>query len=68
MRIALYGNVCNNMLAIARAVRDHTDHQADLFLGTESENNNLPENDYPEYRDGYLTGSNDPPIIISNES
>ena len=53
MRIALYGNVCNNMLAIARAVRDHTDHQADLFLGTESENNNLPENDYPEYRDGY---------------
>ena len=53
MRIALYGNVCNNMFAIAKALRTHSSHDAHLYLPEKSVFNTLPENDEPELRDNY---------------
>lgn len=53
MKIALYGNVCNNMYAIAKALRAYSRHDAHLYLPARTDFNNLPENDEPELRDNY---------------
>lgn len=45
MRIALYGNVCNNMYAIAKALREYSEVDAHLYLPDNAPFNNLPEND-----------------------
>lgn len=41
------------MLAIAKALRTYSDHEADLFLSENTEIHNLPENDYPEFKNAY---------------
>lgn len=53
MRIALYGNVCNNMYAIAKALRTLSDWDVHLYLPQNADFGNLPENDDPELRDNY---------------
>ncbi len=53
MKIALYGNVCNNMYAIAKALRQHSSFDVHLYLADDVYFNNLPENDDPELKDNY---------------
>lgn len=56
MKVALYGNVCNNMYALAKSFRQYTDIDAHLYLpqdlniliDPESENPEI-ENNYPEW-------------------
>ena len=53
MKIALYGNVCNNMFAIAKALRTYSRHDAHLYLPEKAVFNTLPENDEPELLNNY---------------
>ena len=54
MKIALYGNVCNNMYAIAKALRaSSSSYDVHLYLPKNSDFNNLPENDDPELHNNY---------------
>ena len=53
MRIALYGNICNNFFAIARAVRSTSDIDAHLFIDEDADWTQLPESEAPELRAGY---------------
>ena len=53
MKIALYGNVCNNMFAIAKALRMHSNYDVHLYLPEKAIFNTLPENDEPELRNNY---------------
>lgn len=53
MKIALYGNVCNNMYAIAKALRIHTQYDVHLYLPENANFDNLPEYDDPGLRNNY---------------
>ena len=53
MKIALYGNVCNNMYSICKAVRLNSNIDAHLYLPDNADFSNLPENDDPELKDNY---------------
>lgn len=53
MRIALYGNICNNMYAIARALKQNSGIDVHLYLADNLYFNNLPENDDPELANNY---------------
>ncbi|WP_287600211.1 hypothetical protein [Thiothrix sp.] len=53
MKIALYGNVCNNMFAIAKAVRANSDYDVHLYLPQNTDFHNLPENDDPTLKNNY---------------
>ena len=62
MKIALYGNVCNNMYAIAKALRAGSSYDVHLYLPENADFNNLPENDDPELSGNYpawIHGSRD---------
>ena len=53
MRVALYGNTCNNFFAVGRALRAASNIDAHLFIDSNAEFNQLPESENPELRDGY---------------
>ena len=53
MKIALYGNVCNNMYAIAKALRKASDFDVHLYLPANADFSTLPENDDPELLNNY---------------
>ncbi len=53
MRIAFYGNTCNNLFAIARAVRLTSDIDAHLFIDSDADWLQLPESEDPALRDHY---------------
>lgn len=48
MRIAFYGNICNILYQIAKAVRAHSDIDAHLFVNVNDHLQLLPESDDPE--------------------
>ena len=53
MRIAFYGNTCNNFFAIARAVRRASDIDAHLFIDSDADWMQFPESENPELRNNY---------------
>lgn len=53
MRIALYGNTCNNFYAAARALRESSDIDAHLYIDEGAEWMQLPESDEPALRGAY---------------
>ena len=53
MKIALYGNTCNNFFAVARALRGSSDIDAHLYVDHDAPANQLPESDEPALRGGY---------------
>lgn len=53
MKIAFYGNVCNNMFSMCDALRKYTTHNCQLYLPSDLDFHNLPENDIPELKDNY---------------
>jgi glycosyltransferase involved in cell wall biosynthesis len=52
VKVALYGNTCNNFLAVASALRP-AGIDAHLFIDSNAEFNQLPESEKPELRRGY---------------
>ncbi len=53
LRIGLFGNICNNLYQIGKALRRHTGFDVHLFVDSGSDVQQLPESDDPELRDGY---------------
>lgn len=53
MRIALYGNLCNNLYQLAKAMRDRYGIEADLFIDDRVDAQQLPESDDPSLGSGY---------------
>lgn len=53
MRIALYGNTCNNFFAVARALRSSSRIDAHLYIDHDAPSSQLPESDEPSLRAGY---------------
>lgn len=53
MKLALYGNTCNNFFAVARALRRTSDIDVHLYIDHDADWNQLPESDVPALRDGY---------------
>jgi glycosyltransferase involved in cell wall biosynthesis len=53
MRVALYGNTCNNFFAVGRALRQASDIDAHLFIDSNAEFNQLPESEDSGLRGGY---------------
>jgi len=53
MKIALYGNTCNNFFAVVRALRGSSDFDAHLYIDHDAASNQLPESDDPSLVDGY---------------
>jgi glycosyltransferase involved in cell wall biosynthesis len=53
LRIAFYGNTCNNFFAIARAVRRASDIDAHLFIDEDADWMQFPESEDPELRKNY---------------
>jgi glycosyltransferase involved in cell wall biosynthesis len=53
MKIAFYGNVCNNMFSMCDALRKFTTHDCHLYLPSNLDFHNLPENDFPEFENNY---------------
>jgi glycosyltransferase involved in cell wall biosynthesis len=52
-RIALYGNLCNNLYQIAKAVRERVGLDVHLFVDVDADSQQMPESDDPELRGGY---------------
>lgn len=53
MRIAFFGNTCNNLYQIAKALRQQSSYDAHLYLDNKSDPQTLPESDDPELAMGY---------------
>lgn len=53
MRVAFYGNLCNNLFQIARALREQADIEAHLFLDVSHDMQMLPESDDPSLAGNY---------------
>ncbi len=53
MRIAFYGNICNNFYQIAKALRKQTDLDVHLFIDDRADAQQMPESDDPELSAGY---------------
>ena len=53
MRVAFYGNTCNNFYAVARALRRTGDIDAHLFVDADADFNQLPESEEPALRSAY---------------
>jgi glycosyltransferase involved in cell wall biosynthesis len=47
LRIGLFGNVCNNLYQVAKALWRHTDFEAHLFIDSRTDLQQLPESDDP---------------------
>lgn len=53
MRIAFFGNTCNNLYQIAKAIRAHSGFETHLYLDEQVDSQQLPESDDPELARGY---------------
>lgn len=54
MRIAFYGNLCNNLYQCCRALRAHTSFDVHLFIDAEDgDHQQMPESDDSELASGY---------------
>lgn len=53
MRVALYGNICNNFYTLAKALRDELNIDAHLYLHNKTDIQNRPESDDPTLKDNY---------------
>lgn len=53
MRIAFYGNICNNFYQIAKALRRHTDLDAHLYIDARADRQQMPESDDPRLSNAY---------------
>lgn len=53
MRVALYGNTCNNFYAVGSALRRTSSIDAHLFIDDNAEFNQLPESENPRLKDAY---------------
>jgi len=53
MRVALYGNTCNNFYTLAKALRNELNIDAHLYLHDKVDIQNRPESDDPELKDNY---------------
>lgn len=53
MRVALYGNVCNNMYNIAKALRKHSKIEPHLYLTPVGYMHSRPESDDPELNEKF---------------
>ncbi|MDB5199014.1 MAG: hypothetical protein JWO92_977 [Chitinophagaceae bacterium] len=53
MKIALFGNICNNMYNIAKALRADPNLDVHLYLEDPLDIQNKPESDNPELKDNY---------------
>ncbi|EAY29761.1 glycosyltransferase [Microscilla marina] len=55
MKIAFLGNVANNFYVIVKALRQHSDIDAHLYLGKTVDYQERPENEDPELKNNYPT-------------
>jgi glycosyltransferase involved in cell wall biosynthesis len=53
MKIAFYGNVCNNYYTLAKALRSRLNVDAHLYLNHKADIQNRPESDDPELKNNY---------------
>lgn len=53
MTIGLFGNTCNNLFQIGKALRRYSNYDVRLFVDLASEPQQLPENDEPELAGRY---------------
>lgn len=53
MKIAFYGNVCNNFYTLAKALRNELQVDAHLYLNHKSDLQNRPESDDPHLKNNY---------------
>lgn len=53
MRVALYGNTCNNFYTLAKALRNELNIDVHLYLHDKVDIQNRPESDDPELKDNY---------------
>ncbi len=53
MKVALYGNVCNNFYGLAKSLRSNNIADAHLYLNHKVDVQNLPESDDPELAGNY---------------
>ncbi|HEY2720519.1 MAG TPA: glycosyltransferase [Chitinophagaceae bacterium] len=53
MKVALYGNVCNNFYALAKCLRKNGIADAHLYLNYTEDFQHRPESDDPELKDNY---------------
>jgi glycosyltransferase involved in cell wall biosynthesis len=53
MKIALYGNICNNFYTLAKTFRQKMNIDAHLYLNDKVDIQNKPESDDPELKDNY---------------
>src|SRR4051812_6208569 len=53
MKIAMYGNMCNNFYSIAKAIRKNSNLDVHLYLPDNADIQNLPESDDPQIKDNY---------------
>ena len=53
MKIAFYGNVCNNFYTLAKALRNHLNIDAHLYLNHKADMQNRPESDDPHLINNY---------------
>ena len=53
MRIAFYGNVCNNHYQIAKALRKYSDFDVHVYIDDNADPQQLPESDDPELLNDY---------------
>lgn len=53
MKVAFYGNVCNNYYTLAKALRQKLNIDAHLYLNYKADFQNLPESDDPELKNNY---------------
>ena len=53
MKVALYGNVCNNYYTLAKALRRKLNIDAHLYLNHKADIQNRPESDDPDIKDNY---------------
>lgn len=53
MKVAFYGNVCNNYYTLAKALRNELNIDAHLYLNYKLDIQNLPESDDPKLKNNY---------------
>ncbi|HYM95547.1 MAG TPA: glycosyltransferase [Chitinophagaceae bacterium] len=53
MKVALYGNVCNNFYAIAKCLRENNIADAHLYLNDKIDFQHRPESDDPKLKNNY---------------
>lgn len=53
MKVAFYGNVCNNYYTLAKALRTQLNIDAHLYLNPKADIQNLPESDDPQLKNSY---------------